>query len=70
MNVFQIIKKYLIDNGYDGLCTEECGCAIDDLAACGRDFSYCKPGYRVDGCTCGCGCDFHIVLKKPTKEKR
>jgi len=35
MTVEEIIKEYLTTNGYDGLCCEDCGCGIDDLAPCG-----------------------------------
>ena len=34
MNVYEITKKYLIDNGYDGLFTDDCGCLVDDLMPC------------------------------------
>lgn len=46
MNVFDIIKKYLIDNGYDGLCCQDCGCGVDDLVPCDDDFSQCVPAYK------------------------
>ncbi len=26
MTIREIIKAYLADNGYDGLCGEDCGC--------------------------------------------
>ncbi len=44
----EIIKQYLIDNDYDGLCNDdlECGCEIADLAPCCSDFSECAPGYK------------------------
>jgi hypothetical protein len=42
---FRIIEKYLKDNGYDGLCKEDCGCKLDDLAPCGIDYSNCVPAY-------------------------
>lgn len=48
MNVREIIKKYLDDNGYDGLCREECGCGKDDLFPCGDpggSGEYCVPAY-------------------------
>ena len=46
MDVYGIIKKYLKDNGYDGLCCEDCGCLIDSLVLCENDFSQCVPGYK------------------------
>lgn len=47
MNCKEIIVKYLRDNGYDGLCSDECGCGLDDLITCGEDPSECIPGYKV-----------------------
>ena len=47
MNVYEITKKYLIDNGYDGLFTDECGCLVDDLMPCGFECGYCQPGYKL-----------------------
>ena len=54
MNVGEIIKKYLEDNGYDGLAGEECGCVLEDLYPCNgdRDVTHCVPGHRVN-----CDCD-------------
>ena len=46
MNVYEITKKYLIDNGYDGLFTDDCGCLVDDLMPCDGDCSYCEAGYN------------------------
>ena len=34
MTVHEIILEYLEEHGFDGLCTNECGCSIDDLAPC------------------------------------
>jgi len=53
MTVKEIVTEYLKDNGYDGLCSEECGCAIDDLMPCNDDQSYCSPGYmHSKDCRC------------------
>ena len=43
-----IVKKYLNDNKYDGLVSEdfECGCELDDLMPCGFDVHDCWPGYK------------------------
>jgi len=48
MTVKEIVKKYLEDNGYDGLCKSQlvCGCEIDDLMCCQEDGSYCVPGHK------------------------
>jgi hypothetical protein len=46
MTCKDIIKKYLEDNGYDGLARDECGCFVDDLFPCGCDSQECVPGKR------------------------
>lgn len=49
MNCVEIVKKYLIEGGYDGLHHDaECGCELSDLAPCGESFSMCRPGYKVN----------------------
>ena len=50
MEVRDIVKKYLEDNGYDGLYEPgECACKIDDLAPCGSESVwYCTAGYLCD----------------------
>lgn len=64
MNVLGIVRKYLEDNNYAGLYSDgECGCQLDDLAPCGEMMGDCSPGDKVEGCTCGAGCDFHIVQR-------
>lgn len=48
MNIRQIVKKYLKDNGYDGLCGEGCGCQISELFCCEcPEMDYCQPGYKI-----------------------
>jgi hypothetical protein len=70
MTVREIITKYLKDNGYDGLCCEDCGCEVEDLAPCciGENFIDCRPGYKVpcDPATCPADgdCGWHIATKK------
>ena len=34
MTVHEIVLEYLEEHGFDGLCTNGCGCSIDDLAPC------------------------------------
>ena len=49
VNVKNIVKKYLKDNGYDGLFCDECGCLLDELMPCDcTDITDCEPGYRHD----------------------
>lgn len=43
-NVKVILKKWLTDNGYDGLYEGECGCRKSDLFPCGSDPGMCMPG--------------------------
>ncbi len=66
-----ILKKSIMDLGYDGLCGDEfdgCGCVLSDLAPCNSDALQCYPGYKVP-CDdeCGLGCKFHIVRGKRFK---
>lgn len=47
MKALDIIKKYLVDNGYDGLCNGDCGCGLDDLSPCGCTVNNdCMPAYK------------------------
>lgn len=58
MTVKEIIKKYLEDNGFDGLCTDDCGCGIDDLFPCCEDMcADCVPAYKCK-CDHNCG-EYH-----------
>jgi hypothetical protein len=63
MNVKEIVKEYLLNNGYDGLCNDDCGCCLDDLMPCEGDIGSCEPGYKKP-CNCDDGCDFHMSKKK------
>lgn len=77
MNVREIVKKWLQENGYEGLCSGwiSCGCAIDDLMPCDElDPTHCEPGYKVpcpgpEDCENGGGCPWHISTKKPDKKE-
>lgn len=71
-DVLEIVKQYLKKNGFDGLfnANGECACHVDALCPCDGCFAECEPGYRVEGCDCGQGCDYHIVREKPTKESQ
>lgn len=46
MEVSNIVSKYLLDNGYDGLCNDGCGCFLDDFMPCGNCHNDCVPGYE------------------------
>lgn len=54
--VRDIITDYLTSNGYDGLCSENCGCGIDCLAPCGNIRMNCQPAYKQICTECG-DCD-------------
>jgi len=73
MTVKEIVKKYLEDNGYDGLCNYEpmCGCEINDLMPCREECTYCEAGYKekptpenYDDYMIGDNPDWIIVPKK------
>ena len=68
MDVKGIIKKYLDDNGFDGLFSpEECACDKDDLFPCDGSNSDCLPGYKIE---CHCGeHDYHIGQKDTEDNK-
>lgn len=72
MNVKEILKDYLVKNGFDGLCHDwmECGCEINDLCPClENDISSCEPAYKTK---CNCEkdvCGWHMTTEKP-KEQR
>ena len=64
MNVREIVKKWLEDNGYDGLQHKaDCGCQLSDLIPCDEDCSECTPGYLRKGLD-GEECDFYIMPDK------
>ena len=74
MTVEEIVRDYLKENGYDGLCEHigACACSVDDLAPCGEIQNDCEAGTRTEGCDdeCGEGCKFHILKGKPAKGDR
>jgi len=52
-NVQDIVKKFLKDNGYDGLHNgDECGCGDEDLMCCGDTFSSCTVAFRCTDPKC------------------
>lgn len=65
MTVKEIVKKYLEDNGFDGLWSEyDCACKKDNLMPCGgEDILNCEAGYLMP-CPEDCGeHDWHIGKK-------
>lgn len=48
-SLHDIIRSWLISNGYDGLASEECGCTLDDLMPCDEPHMRdCNAAYRHD----------------------
>jgi hypothetical protein len=64
MTVKEILKKYLVDNGFDGLVGDECGCDLKDLIPDCDMIDDCEAGYKV-GCDCHDDHKFHISTIKP-----
>lgn len=55
--VKQIVAGWLTEHGYDGLCTHNCGCKVDDLMPCSSEgISECEPGHTA-ACDCEGECD-------------
>lgn len=64
MNVKEIIKEYLIKNGYDGLYIPyECACKLDNFVRCGEIGVDCEAGYYNDDAF-KTGSDLQIGPKK------
>lgn len=64
MTVKEIVKKYLEENGFDGLyASGNCACEVDDLMPCGDDSIHCEPGYKIP-----CNCGDHLFHIGPTVE--
>lgn len=64
--VKESIKKFLKNNGYDGLYSGlgDCACDLDDLVPCDDpDVNDCTAGYKIP-CNCSHGCQFHISENK------
>ncbi len=46
MNAKEILAQELAERGYDGLCSDDCGCELADPAPCEEGFSDCEAGYK------------------------
>lgn len=75
-DVRQIIKAWLEENGYDGLCNyitmDECECSTDDIAPCGEIQPDCQAGYHQyhtadSESECGGVCCHCIGPNKPSE---
>ena len=68
MDVLDIVKKYLDENGYDGLYSDyECACLKDDLAPCGEMNMDCRAGYKQKCKIKNCEYDWCIGADKDGK---
>jgi len=47
MTVREIVKAQLEEKGYDGLCTRDCGCGLDDLMPCNDWCGNCEPARKI-----------------------
>ena len=52
MRVKEIIKKYLKENGFDGLAGDSCGCFISDLMPCDNPSPDCSAGHKKSCLNC------------------
>ncbi len=66
MNCLEIVKKYLTENGFDGLHSgSDCGCELSDLAPCSFFPLRCTPGYKlVPPASSNCRHDSYICDSK------
>ena len=74
MNVKDIVRQWLNENGYDGLSSEECGCELADLMPCDEpNVVLCVAGHRgkcnPETCAADGDCPWHIIPgKKPNEQ--
>ena len=72
ISINRIVREYLYENGFDGLCdpNSKCCCDYECLLSCKDEhiFYQCKPGYKVKDKDGG----FRIVgsLRKVDKHER
>lgn len=62
MNVKEMLTQYLIDNGYQGLQCDECGCGIDDLIPCNELNIECEAAYAFECSKCKKKCEHYPEL--------
>jgi len=71
MDAREMIRKYLVDNGFDGLYEPgECGCELADLMPCDSAGALnCRAGYKTE-CDCYGGDEhgFHIGPRAPNSD--
>lgn len=47
LSVNRMVEDFLRLNGFGGLCTDGCGCAVDDLAPCMYPSFDCIAAYKT-----------------------
>ena len=64
MDIGDIVKQYLEQNGFDGLVEQfgECGCEVSDLFPCGTPHESCRAAYKIP-CPCPPGAN-SVAVKK------
>ena len=67
MTIKDIVKRYLLWGGYEGLAGPDCGCEIDDLFPCDYEFMEdCEPAHKVpcdpESCPADGDCDWHMEV--------
>lgn len=69
MELFDILRNWLEENGYDGLCLpdEECGCSLENFMPCGEPSPRCEAGHCVKAPE-GSGVDYFIYPGKKEEE--
>jgi len=72
-DVLRIVADYLVDHGYDGLCSDMggagCGCSLPDLAPCDGIEHGCTPAYNHPVTAKRNKCGIWMTTKKPGRRK-
>ena len=53
LDLVQLIRDWLLQQGYDGLYSDDCGCFLDNLMPCSEpgNLTDCQPGYKIPVCS-------------------
>ena len=73
MTVLEILKTYLFEQNFDGLCNDNCGCELKDLAPCDQIKDDCKAAYkhiRPDCSHCENSCESKDIGEPCFKEDK
>ena len=75
VTIQDIVKEWLTENSYEGLCNDDCGCEVADLMPCDQPNPYlCEAGYKIpcpgpEDCKADGDCPWHISPNKSSKRK-